>query len=115
MVTVNILNRGIRNILTWYFGFDVKETGKFAQKHTINDWHNDFKLLYGMVIDKHFFINSSTYLTIAGALAYAVFPTDIIPDFILETGYINDAFVVEMAIKSISNEIEKYRTYKIGV
>ena len=68
-----------------------------------------------LTTDKHFSIDNGTYLAIAGALAYVVFPIDIIPDFILGVGYIDDVFVVGMVMKSISDEIERYKTYRRGV
>ncbi len=95
--------------------FDAREAGEFAQKHTEKEWYADFKLLYDMITDKHFSIDSGTYLAIAGALAYVVFPIDIIPDFILGVGYIDDVFVVGMVMKRISDEIERYKTYRRGV
>ena len=95
--------------------FDAKEAGEFAKKHTNKEWYTDFKLLYDMITDSNFTVDTGTYLAIAGALAYVVFPIDIIPDFILGVGYIDDVFVVGMVMKSISNEIEKYKTYRKGV
>ncbi len=95
--------------------FDAKEAGEFAKKHTDKEWYMDFKLLYDMIIDSNFTIDTSTYLAIAGALAYVVFPIDVIPDFILGVGYVDDVFVVGMVMKSISDEIERYKTYRRGV
>ena len=63
--------------------FDAKEAGEFAQKHTTKEWYKDFKLLYEMITDSHFAIDGSTDIAIASALAYVVFPIEIIPDFIL--------------------------------
>ena len=95
--------------------FNAKEAGEFAKKHTNKEWYKDFKLLYDMITDSNFTIDSSTYIAVAGALAYVVFPIDIIPDFILGVGYIDDVFVVGMVMKSISDEIERYKTYRRGV
>ena len=68
-----------------------------------------------MITDSNFTIDISTYLAIAGALAYVVFPIDAIPDIILGVGYIDDVFVVGMVMKSISSEIERYKAYRQGV
>jgi uncharacterized membrane protein YkvA (DUF1232 family) len=95
--------------------FDAKEAEEFAQKNTHKSWYADFKLLYDMVTDSNFEIDMSTYLAIAGALAYVIFPVDIIPDFIPGVGFIDDVFVVGVVMKNISEEIERYRTYKRGV
>ncbi len=95
--------------------FDVKEADEFAKKHTNKSWYDDFKLLYDMVTDGDFKIDTSTYIAIAGALAYVIFPIDIIPDFIPGVGFIDDVFVVGFVMKNISEEIERYRTYRKGV
>ena len=50
-------------------------------------------------------------IAIAGALAYVVLPIDIIPDFIPGVGFIDDIFVVGIVMKSISDEIERYKSY----
>ena len=92
--------------------FDEKETEDFAKKHTSKPWYHDFKLLFDMVTDKNYTLDKTTYLMIAGALAYVVFPIDIIPDFILGVGFLDDAFVLGIVMKKLSNEIEKYKTFK---
>ena len=94
--------------------FDAKQGEEFAKKHTTKEWYADFKLLYDMITDKNFPIDKRAYIAIAGALAYVIFPIDIIPDFILGTGYIDDVFVVGIVMKRISEEIEQYKRYKKG-
>ena len=91
--------------------FDPEEAEQFAQKHRGAKWYDDFVLLYTMVTDKKFKINKTAYIAIAGALAYLVLPTDIIPDFIPGVGFIDDIFVISIGMKSISDEIERYKAY----
>jgi uncharacterized membrane protein YkvA (DUF1232 family) len=64
-----------------------------------------------MVTSKEFKISKTAYIAIAGALAYVVLPIDIIPDFIPGVGFIDDIFVVGIVMKSISDEIERYKSY----
>jgi uncharacterized membrane protein YkvA (DUF1232 family) len=85
------------------------EAKAFAQKHIDLSWLEDFKLLYGMVTDKSFKLDKSTYFLIAGALAYAVMPMDVIPDFIPGMGFVDDAFVISTVMKKIGDEIARYR------
>ena len=92
--------------------FDEDETEAFAKKHTAKPWYHDFKLLFDMVADKNYTLDKSTYLMIAGALAYVVFPIDIIPDFILGVGFLDDAFVLGFIVKQLATEIDKYKKFK---
>jgi len=92
--------------------FDAKEAEDFAKKHTDAKWYDDFMLLYDMVTDKDFMLDKKTYMFIAGALAYVVLPIDIIPDFIPGVGFIDDIFVVGIVMKSISDELERFKAHK---
>ena len=91
--------------------FDPKEAKIFVKKHTDKKWYSDFILLYEMVTDSKFELDASVYMTIAGALAYVVFPIDVIPDFIPGVGFIDDVFVIGLVMKSISDEIERFKVY----
>jgi uncharacterized membrane protein YkvA (DUF1232 family) len=93
--------------------FDPKEAVAFAKKHIDLSWYGDFKLLLGMLTDKEFTLEKSTWLLIAGALAYAVMPMDVIPDFIPGMGFVDDGFVIASVMKKISDEVERYRK-KVG-
>ena len=92
--------------------FNPEEAKAFAEKNTDKKWYSDFVLLYKMITDNNFTIDTSVYIAIAGALAYVVFPIDIIPDFIPGVGFIDDVFVVGMVMKNISDDIERFRSYK---
>ena len=101
-------NKALEKAKSMAKDFDAQEAGEFANKHTNKAWYGDFKLLYDMITD----INKATYVAIAGALTYVVFPIDIIPDFILGAGYIDDVFVVGIAMQNIADEITRYKAYK---
>ena len=92
--------------------FNEEETEDFAKKHTKDSWYQNFKLLFDMIRDKEYEVDKKTYLMIAGALAYVVFPLDVIPDFILGVGFLDDAFVLGFVVKQLSGEIEKYKKFK---
>jgi uncharacterized membrane protein YkvA (DUF1232 family) len=69
-------------------------------------------LLYRMIRDEEYRLDTKTKLTIAGALAYVILPVDIIPDFLPIVGWLDDAFVLGFTINSLSEEIEHYRAFK---
>ncbi len=92
--------------------FNEEEAEDFAKKHTKDSWYQNFKLLLDMIMDKEYEVDKKTYLMIAGALAYVVFPIDVIPDFILGVGFLDDAFVLGFVMKQLSGEIEKYKKFK---
>ena len=104
-------NKALIKAESMAYDFDPEEAEQFAQKHKGAKWYDDFVLLYDMVTDKKFKISKTAYIAIAGALAYVVLPIDIIPDFIPGVGFIDDIFVVGIVMKSISDEIERYKTY----
>ena len=93
--------------------FDEAKAKEFATKHKGAKWYDDFILLYEMIRDKDFQLDTKTYLTIAGAIAYVVLPADVIPDFIPIVGWIDDTFVLKMVIDSISEEIDRYKFHKM--
>ncbi|WP_456488919.1 YkvA family protein [Caminibacter pacificus] len=92
--------------------FSAEETKEFIKKFSDLSFIDDLKLLFGMITDKEYSIDKKTYLIIAGAIAYVVLPTDIIPDFIPGVGFVDDAFVIGMVVKQLKNEIESYKRFK---
>jgi len=92
--------------------FDPKAAREWAAKHVDLSWLGDFKVLLGMLTDKEFSIAKSTWLLIAGALAYVVMPMDVIPDFIPGVGFVDDAFVLSTVMKRIADEVARYKQDK---
>ena len=94
--------------------FDVKKVDEFFKKHPELDFIEDAKLLFAIIKDHikgTYKIDRKTFLIIAGALAYAALPTDLIPDFIPGVGFIDDAFVIGWTIQTIKEEIERYKRF----
>jgi len=56
-------------------------------------------------------ISWSSIAIITAALLYILSPFDFIPDFVLGVGLADDAFVVSICLKLISNDIKEGRSY----
>lgn len=80
---------------------------KFASK---------IKLLFSVIKDykngSYKDIPWTTIAAIIGALIYVFSPIDLIPDFIPGIGLVDDAAVLSLCLKAISNDLEKYQTWK---
>lgn len=51
---------------------------------------------------------------IAGAVIYFVSPIDVIPDFIPFVGYLDDAYVITLAVSLVRDDLQAYREWKAG-
>lgn len=85
----------------------VSRLGKFKQQ---------INLLFSMLKDyKNKKYTSVPWLSIAAitfALLYLLNPLDLVPDFIPLIGYIDDASVIGITLKLISEDIEAYQKWK---
>ena len=95
--------------------FNASEADEFASKHEDKAWYSDFITLLDMLRDDSFRLDSKTYLAIAGALAYVVLPLDVIPDFIPGIGFLDDIFVVSIVIKSLADEVARYKEHVCSI
>ncbi|MFJ5713542.1 YkvA family protein [Neobacillus sp. NPDC093127] len=59
-------------------------------------------------------VSTKTIITVIGALLYFVSPLDLIPDFIIGMGFIDDAAVIAYALKKISTEIDAFSDWKMS-
>lgn len=57
-------------------------------------------------------IPKSAIITIMAGLLYFISPLDIIPDFILGLGFLDDAFILGMVYKKVAKELERYQEWK---
>lgn len=87
------------------------QTEAAIKTHQNKPWYDDFKLLYSMMSDKNFKMQSSTMMSVGGALAYVVLPTDVVPDFIPLLGWVDDALVLKIVVDSAKGEINRYKNY----
>lgn len=57
-------------------------------------------------------ISKKSIVFIIASILYFVSPIDLVPDFLIGLGIVDDAAVLGYAIKQISGEIEKYSAWK---
>ncbi|MGG3469914.1 YkvA family protein [Neobacillus pocheonensis] len=57
-------------------------------------------------------VSKSTIMTVIGAILYFVSPLDIVPDFLVGIGLIDDAAVIGYTLKKLGTEIEEFKKWK---
>ena len=77
-----------------------------------NDLCEIFELLRDHVMDIYKETPWRTVAALTGALIYVLAPIDMIFDFIPIVGYIDDAFVIGLALELAKPDLEKYRAWK---
>jgi uncharacterized membrane protein YkvA (DUF1232 family) len=91
--------------------FDQERAARFSYEHQDKEWHEDFSTLFNMMTAPDFCLSAGAWASIAGALAYVVFPVDIIPDFIPLIGWLDDIFVLGWVMKVLADEIADYQNF----
>lgn len=72
------------------------------------------RTLFAMIRDREFEIPGKTKALVAAGLLYFVLPTDFTPDFIPGVGYLDDALVLNILWKLVSEQIERYQALIAG-
>lgn len=54
--------------------------------------------------------STSTIIYVIAGLLYFISPVDLVPDFILGLGFIDDAAVLALVIKRIKGELDKFKS-----
>ena len=70
------------------------------------------RMLHAYGARKYTAIPVSTLLMLVTTVAYFVMPIDLIPDFILAVGFLDDATLIGLTIRSVQAELEKFRLWE---
>jgi len=77
---------------------------------------DDIKLMMSLIIDykdgNYKEVPWKVIASIVGAIIYLIMPIDIIPDFIPIAGYMDDAYVLKLALDFAHDDLEKYKQWK---
>jgi uncharacterized membrane protein YkvA (DUF1232 family) len=82
-----------------------------------NIW-DQLQLLFSLVKDyangNYTAVPKSTIVAIVAALLYFISPLDIIPDFLVGLGFVDDAFILSLVYKKVIKELDKYQVWLDG-
>ena len=95
----------------------IKESGvKALTVDSFESIRDELKVLFQLLKDykngEYREISKTTILMIVSALIYLINPLDLVPDFILGIGFLDDLTVFGYLLKKIKTELDKYKTWK---
>ena len=74
----------------------------------------DVSTLFRLLGDRSFTVPGSSKLKLVACLVYMVSPIDIIPDFLLPLGLVDDAVVLGLLLKTLGDIAGQYRAFLKG-
>jgi uncharacterized membrane protein YkvA (DUF1232 family) len=88
-----------------------------ANKADLQSVWSQFELLLSLVKDyfngNYKDIPKKSIIAIIAGILYFLSPVDLIPDFILGFGLIDDVFIIGLVIKQVAKDLEKYKIWKV--
>jgi len=94
------------------------KTGEKAEGHKIEmktGLFADVQLLREMInayLSGNYKFNKRTIVYVVAGLLYFLSPIDLVPDFILGLGFIDDAAVLAMVVKRLKTEVDTFKNEK---
>lgn len=96
----------------------LKDAGKKADEHkgSLGGMWDNLQLLFELVgawrRGEYRKIPTRSIVTIIASIIYFVSPIDLVPDFLIGLGIVDDAAVIGLALKQISVDLERFRSWK---
>lgn len=87
-----------------------------ANKADLQNVWTQFELLFSLI--KDYFngtykeVPKKSVIAIVAGLLYFLSPMDMIPDFLLGFGLIDDVFIIGLVIKQVTRDLTKYKDWK---
>ena len=99
-------------------GRESRQSGGFGESLPVKVFGlwNDIKTMLAMLFDyiggRYGTLPRKTVIAMIGAILYFASPIDFIPDFIPFVGYIDDIFVIVLAIDLVRDDLQAYRAWQ---
>lgn len=107
---------GILNNKNRFFDVFTKSMSKADGVDEFNEIKSDLGTVFSLVGDylhgNYKKVSKTSLLLIIGSLLYLLNPMDVVPDFLLGVGFLDDLAVFTYMIKKIRKELNKYRKWK---
>lgn len=81
------------------------KTGLFADVQTLRE-------MIGAYVNGTYNCSKKTVVYVIAGLLYFISPIDLVPDFLLGLGFVDDAAVLGMVVKRLKLEIEQFKNHK---
>lgn len=99
-----------------FFDVFTRSMSKADGVNEFNEIKSDLGTIFGLVGDylhgNYKKVSKTSLLLIIGSLLYLLNPMDIVPDFLIGIGFLDDLAVFTYMIKRIRKELDKYRKWK---
>ncbi len=87
-------------------------------KGSLTSFWEELQLLFSLVKDyasgSYTAIPKTTIISVLAALLYFISPLDVIPDFILGLGLVDDVIILKFVYNKMKKELDKYQAWKLA-
>jgi len=87
-----------------------------ANKGALSNIWDQLQLLFDLAKDyakgNYTAISKGSIVAVIAGLLYFISPLDLIPDFIIGLGFVDDAFILSLVYKQLAKDLEKYQKWK---